>query len=362
MTGDTITSATTPFDTSLPRYLDAVHAGDRRSAVAVAMNLLDSGISPEEIITGLLAASQTAIGLGWQEGRWSVALEHRASAITEAVLQTLTDTAMRAPGAIPEGSRGRAVVACTEGEWHVLPGRMASEVLRLRGVDVSFIGPSVPAEELADFLGDDPPTAVAVTCSMPISLPGASRTIGALRGLGMYVLCGGLGFGPQGAWAGAAGADTWAPTFSAGADLLLELLPQTRPSPRLPIGPPEVTAELTLLRRDQATWVEAAVSLALAKWPHLAESDRAVRATREDLGSTLSAVGAATLTADSSLVEQYANWFELVMRAHRLPVWFVASAFELLLAVIPTEGPLLRAMAQAGLDACSPITAPIADG
>ena len=97
------------------------------------------------------------------------------------------------------------------------------------------------------------------------------------------------------------------------------------------------------------------------RWPHLAESDRAVRATREDLGSTLSAIGAAILTADSELVVQYATWFEIVMRAHSLPVWFVASAFELLLAVLPAEGPLLRAMAQAGLDACSSI-APTGDG
>lgn len=353
MADDTAAVTRTPIAASLSGYLDAVHAGDRRAAVAVAMNLLELGVPPERIITELLAQSQREIGLGWQEGRWSVALEHRASAITEAVLQTLTDTALRAPGAIQEGSRGRVVVACTEGEWHVLPGRMASEVLRLRGADVSFIGPSVPAEELAGFLGEDPPAVVAVTCSMPLSLLGATRTIGALRALGMHVLCGGRGFGDGGEWAVAVGADTWAPTFSSGADLLLTLLAETRPPPRPPVGSPAVVAEVALLRRDQTAWVEAAVSLALARWPQLATTDRGVQATREDLASTLSAIGSATLTTDPDLVGQYATWFEAVMRAHDLPVWFVASAFELLLAVVPAEVPLLRQMAQVGLRACT---------
>ena len=79
-------------------------------------------------------------------------------------------------------------------------------VLRLRGTDVSFIGPSVPAAELAAFLGDDPPAAVAITCSMPMSLTGTWRTISALRALGMTIVCGGRGFGPDGRWGLALGA------------------------------------------------------------------------------------------------------------------------------------------------------------
>ncbi len=202
------------FDAHLALYLDAVHRGDRRGAIDVAMDLLERGIGPETIITDLLARSQVEIGRGWEEGKWSVALEHRASAITESALQAVTDTALRAPGAVVEGSSGRAVVACTEGEWHVLPGRMASEVLRLRGADVSFIGPSVPADELVAMLGDDAPAAVAITCSMPMSLTGTWRTINALRAVGMTIVCGGRGFGPHGAWGRALGADLWAPDFA----------------------------------------------------------------------------------------------------------------------------------------------------
>ncbi len=339
-------------DAHLGLYLDAVHRGDRRGAIDEAMRLLENGVDAERIITDLLARSQREIGRGWAEGRWSVALEHRASAITESALQAVSETVLRAPGALVEGSRGRTVVACSEGEWHVLPGRMASEVLRLRGVDVSFIGPSVPAEELAAMLGENPPPAVAITCSMPRSLTGSWRTISAMRALGMTIVCGGRGFGRKGEWGLALGADLWAPDFSTGADLLLNA-PQSRPSPRDPIGNPALVGEVGLLRRDHGFLVEAATANALTAWPYLRETDAALRATREDLDSTLGILESATLLEDPVIVTDYAQWFESVLAARDLPLSFVPTAFALLLEVIPDELQCARRMANVGLEVCT---------
>ena len=330
-----------------------MHRGSRRDAIDVALGLLGSGLAAEHVVSGLLARAQAEVGRGWQEGRWSVATEHRASAITESALQAVIDTALRAPTAVPEGSRGRAVVACSEGEWHVLPGRMASEVLRLRGADVSFIGPSVPAEDLAAFLGDDPPVAVAITCSMPMSLGGTWRTVTALRALGMTVVCGGRGFGPYGRWGLDLGADLWAQDFADGADLLLAAIEAPRPRPREPAGDPDAVAELRVVRRDIEHLAEQATQTALAAWPFLRGSDAAQIATREDLLATLRTVASATIVGDEGLVADYVAWFESVLAARALPVAYVSTAFALLLDVLPTGLPLSRGMAIAGLDACS---------
>ena len=337
----------------LEAYLQAVHDGERRAAIAVALAALDSGVTPERVITDLLARAQEAIGLGWQQGLWCVALEHRASSITESALHAVADAAMRSPGAVPEGSRGRAVVACTEGEWHVLPGRMASEVLRLRGADVSFFGPSVPATELADALGPSAPAAVAITCSMQMSLAGSWRTISALRTLGMTIVCGGRGFGPHGRWGLALGADLWAPDFASGSDLLMAALTQARPAPREPIGSVAVIEELRIATRDHQAIVESSTATALAAWPYLREVDAAVRATREDLDSALRVISAATITGDPAILEDFAQWFESVLAARDLPVAYCSSAFALLLESLPEDLPLMRAMAQRGLDACT---------
>jgi len=327
----------TELDVDLARYLAAVRRGDRREAINVALAPAQRGVSAERVVTDLLAPAQTEIGQGWQEGRWSVSMEHLASDITESALQVVVHHAMSAPGAVREGSSGRVVVACIEDEGHVLPGRMAADVLRLRGVNVTFIGPSVPAYDLAEFLSDDLPGAVALACSMPMSLVGAWRSISALRAIGMNILCGGRGFGPDGRWGLALGADYWAPDFAAGADLLLSVLDDPAPAPREPAGAPERIAEVLTLSREHGPLVEEATRVAFASWPQVRDSDTAMRATREGLDTTLQVITAATLVGDMTLVTDHVRWFEAVLTGHGLPPALVTSAFELLLTVLPAE-------------------------
>lgn len=337
------------FVRPLSEYLEAIEAGNRRVAIRVVLDLLDSGLDAERIITDLLTRAQVEVGRGWQEGRWSVAMEHRASAITESALHALVDEAVRIPGAAPEGSQGRAVVACSEGEWHLLPGLMAVEVLRLRGADVTFVGPSVPAADLAAMVGSDPPPVVAVTCSMPLSLGGSWRTISSLREVGMTVVCGGRGFGPDGSWGLALGGDHWAATFSAGADIIIAAGQQERP----PLGSAEAIQEARFLRRDRTQYVAQAAELALSAWPSLRQTDAAIRATREDLVSTLKAVESASIVGDPELLADFVHWFQDLLQARGLPLDYVPTAFDLLLAVLPEELAGARRMATARLGMCA---------
>ncbi|HYO17527.1 MAG TPA: B12-binding domain-containing protein [Dermatophilaceae bacterium] len=336
----------------LARYLAAVHGGDRREAIDVTLALVQQGVSAERVITDLLSRAQTEIGLGWQEGRWSVATEHRASDITESALHAVVQSALNAPGAVREGSGGRVVVTCSESEWHVLPGRMAAGVLRLRGFDVTFIGPSVPADELSGFLDDDLPGAVALTCSMPMSLVGAWRSIGALRAIGLTIVCGGRGFGSDGRWGLALGADHWAPDFAAGADVLLSVLDDPAPAPREPVGAPERIAEVRILSRTHETLVEEATQAAWASCSAVPNSDAAMRETREDLAATLRVIAAATLVDDLSLVTDYVHWFEEVFAARELPRSFVSTSFEVLQGALPAELAYANKAARAGVGAC----------
>lgn len=337
----------------LAAYLEAVHRGDRRQAVDIAIALLQGGVSAERVVNEMLAPAQAEIGRGWEDGHWTVAMEHRASSITESALLALVSNAMSAPGAVKEGSRGRVVIACSEGEWHMLPAQMATEVLRLRGAEVTFIGPSVPADELAGFIGDDSPDAVAIACSMPMSLVGAWRSISALRALGMTVVCGGRGFGPDGRWGLAIGADHWAPDFIVGADIVLATVDRPSPGRREPVGTPQAVAEVRILRRENDTLVEAATQAAFVLWPTIRGSDAAMRATREDLAATLHTIAAATLVGDPDLVTGYVGWFEAVLTGHELPLAFVPSAFDLLLGVLPKELTLARDMATVGRESCA---------
>lgn len=152
----------------------------------------------------------------------------------------------------------RAVITCAEGEWHGLPGHLATSVLRVRGFDADFIGPSVPADDLVGFLDPAPPPAVIVSCTTQMPLVGAWRTISTLRSLGTRVIAGGRGFGPTGSWTVAVGADDFADSFAAGADLLTACDSLPVPRAREPVSDPAAIADAESIHPNGETAVQAA--------------------------------------------------------------------------------------------------------
>lgn len=348
---------TKPMDGDLVRarseYVDALERGDRRDAIQTALDLLYRGFSAESVLTELVAFGQTEVGEGWQHGRWSVTQEHRASAVAEAVIQAVAQHAVPIGQSVVEGSAGHVVVACAEGEWHVLPGRLVSEVLRIRGFDVDFVGPSVPAGDLATFLGPGSPTTVAISCSMPMSLVGAWHTITALRAAGKTVVCGGRGFGPDGRWGQALGADLWAGDIDTGARLLRDAVGEPPTPPRPEAVAAELVAEVNLAVRELPRVVEAAAHLANVRWPELGRHPDWIRAGPELLTFTGWTIVASTLVGDEAVVTEHVAWAESVLDAREMPRSLIAEAFSLLAAALPADLPRCLSMTRVGVAACS---------
>jgi methanogenic corrinoid protein MtbC1 len=332
-------------------YVEALGRGDRRRATEVAFDLLYRGIPASAVLTELVADGQVAVGVAWQDGRWDVAREHRASAVAEAVIQAVVLQAAPPLLAPARGERGRVAVVGAEGEWHVLPGRLVGEVLRLNGFDVDFVGPSIPAAELA--AADEFPRVVAVSCSMPSSLLGAWRTITALREAGRTIVCGGRGFGPHGMWGRALGADLGAHDLDVGMVLLDQAIASPHPAPRGDAVPTALAAEITLAERESASVVESATHLAVARWGYLAVDETWVREARGLLRLTLRAALAATLVGDDRIVTDHVRWAESVLGARRMPISLVAETFNLLLTAMPADLPQCSATARAGMAACA---------
>ncbi|MDQ3989997.1 MAG: cobalamin-dependent protein [Actinomycetota bacterium] len=186
------------------RFVELLEQADQPGAVGLVTGLAEQGAAPEALVLEVLAPAQREVGRRWEDGRWSIAQEHAATAITDTALGLL------AMDAEPHGSGRHAVVGCVEGEWHTLPTRMAAEVLRLRGWHVTFLGGSVPADDLARYVTAQRPDVVGLSCSMPVALKGAARSIAACRRAGVPVLAGGSGFGPEGRYAARLGASAWA--------------------------------------------------------------------------------------------------------------------------------------------------------
>ena len=342
-------------------YVDALGRGDRRRATEVAFDLLYRGVPADAVLTELVGAGQVEVGLAWQEGRWDVAQEHRATAVADAVIQAVAQQAWPTPHAA-RGGRGRVAVACVEGEWHVLPGRLVCEVLRLRGFEVDFVGPSVPAAELAGFLGPESPGVVAVSCSMPSSLVGGWRTITALRSAGKVIVCGGRGFGPKGVWGTALGADMGSEDMDTGVALLDDALAGPAGAPRPDAVPAAVAAEIALAVRESHRVVGAATQLAAVRGAHLVGGEASLGEARGMLAFTLRTVLAATLVGDDRIMTDHVTWAEATLAGRSRPISLVAEAFNLLATAMPADLPRCSATLEAGLAACGqrPPTAPLA--
>lgn len=164
--------------------LAALVNGDVPLAYRLAIELLAYGVPFDDIVTDVLSPVQEELGRRWAAGDLGIADEHAASAAVEDLLVRL--------GATAESPQGLAVVvAGPEHDAHALGGRVIASALALEGFRVMFLGASVPATDLGDFLEVQQPAALALSCSISTALVGAAQSIAAAHDLGIPVVGGG---------------------------------------------------------------------------------------------------------------------------------------------------------------------------
>jgi methanogenic corrinoid protein MtbC1 len=310
------------------RFVESLARRDRKAAARQALGLLKAGVTVQELVQGLLAPAQAEVGRRWEANQWSVADEHAATAISDAVLAAL---AWRMEAA---EDQGHVVVTCAEGEWHSLPARMVAEVLRTHGWQVTFLGASTPADHLRRFLAEVGAVGVVISCSVPIFLGGALRSIQAVQAAGVPALVGGRAFGPDDLRARRLGADGWAPDADGAAQLLGAWRRKPPAVGKRPAGTRD--AEPLELEAARPELVEAAMSELFLRFPPLVGySEGQLVRTREDLGYILQFLEAALLTDDPRLfLDEFLPWLARVLTSRGLPADVVAVGLEALGAVL----------------------------
>lgn len=293
----------------------------------------------------LLAEVQREVGRRWQQQEFTVADEHAATAIADLALAAACLEA--APSRPP--AEGAVVVACAEEEWHVMPALMVAEQLRAGGWDVVFLGAATPAEQLRRFLAAGPPAAVALSCTVPLHLPGARRSVSASHAAGVPVLAGGAAFGAAPGRATAIGADAWASSADSAATILAGWAGS---SPVLAAPTADETPALTLAAERPAL-VDRAMSALAARYPPMAHyTPWQLARTREDFGYIIRFVEASILATDDTIVTDFATWLASVLAARGLPGRIVPLSIGVLRDCLPNgfgeAGRLLQAMMAAG--------------
>ncbi|MCD2196014.1 cobalamin-dependent protein [Actinomycetospora endophytica] len=285
-------------------YLARLEASDETGAVVVALAAIDGGHDPEDVLLDVVAEAQREVGERWAAGTWTVVQEHVATHISERVVAAVS---RHRPAPAPTGV-GRIAVACLDGEWHGLPARLLAEVLAHHGWEVTFLGSSVPATQVAVHLNTAGPDVVAVSSSLPSRLPAARRLVEACRASGTPILAGGPAFGPDGRWARAVGADGWAPDARAAADLL---------AGQALVGDDAAVTVDDASREEQAYLHARRGELIGDLAERLRGADPSEELT-DDLGHLVDFLAAAVYVADPALLARFVRWISSLTVPHGL--------------------------------------------
>jgi len=328
-------------------YVEALARPAMRDAIRVVSGLARAGVPLADIVGRVLAPAQVEVGRRWADGTWSVAQEHTATAITEVALQAavfVTGGPVQPPEDAPS-----LVLACADGEWHALGARMAAELLRVQGIGVVYVGPSLPVEDLGDFLTAIGATALGVSCSTPLTLLGARETVRSAHAVGVPVICAGPAFGADDTRSRAIGADAWVAEPAAAA----ELLRGWRSAPPALLDAEEPQEGWQLVTADTREVVDRAFEGLAVRRPRLGSFSRPLlQRLHKELGYLVRCLGAALLVGDERLFADYADWLRQVLEVRRVPGQIVDDAYaalaDALRATFPEAAALVDQAAAAG--------------
>ncbi|MFJ9906949.1 B12-binding domain-containing protein [Streptomyces sp. NPDC101152] len=319
---------------------DHLAHADETGATALALGLLRAGVAAEDVLLRLIAPAQAAVGARWVSTEWSVAQEHAATHVSERVVSGVAAAAAELRPRDLAPAR-RVVFACVEGERHTLPARIAAEVLRLRGFDVTFLGANVLAPCMVSHLHRQGPDLVGLSCMIPVRLPAAHHLVECCRRAGAPVLAGGSGFGPGGVWARTLGADLYAPDPATAAETLAVRWPQT---PR-EAAPLEHLADEEYFRiaGQRAELLRRLLAHLLERYPRLRDPGAEhAEAVLEDLGRLPDVVAAANYVDDPQVLTDYLSFGAEFLHARGVPTAALGAA---LAALFEPLGGLPRAAA-----------------
>lgn len=187
-------------------YVDALAAGDRHRAFAVVEAAVAAGLDLRTIYLEVFQPALGEVGHWWEEGTFTVAQEHLATAITQTAMGRLAgDLFFKAPTGGPS-----LLGACVGTERHALGLRMICDLLELEGWTTTYLGSTVPSEDLVRLILDRPPQVVALSVALTPHLLPLRATIEALRSRAQtcpLLIVGGRAFGGDAALARRVGAD-----------------------------------------------------------------------------------------------------------------------------------------------------------
>jgi MerR family transcriptional regulator, light-induced transcriptional regulator len=157
-------------------FVNLLLSGDRARCSKFVADFLDKGNTVHELYESILKNALYEIGKLWEFNKISVATEHLASAIVEALLNELYHKI------IPDVRINKTViVSCVENEVHQIGLKMISDIFEMNNWNSHFLGANTPTRELLTFIENIRPDVLAISVCIYFHLPVLETMIEAVR-------------------------------------------------------------------------------------------------------------------------------------------------------------------------------------
>jgi len=172
-------------------FLNLLITGNRLKCSEIVQNMINKNISIKDLYEKVIKKALYDIGELWEHNIISVATEHLASAIVEAILNELYASVIT-----KERINKTVIVACVENEFHQIGIKMISDVFEMNGWNSRFLGANTPTKELIDFAKLINPDMLAISLSIYFHLPIMEKMIQIIRNEfpSLSILVGGQAF------------------------------------------------------------------------------------------------------------------------------------------------------------------------
>jgi len=175
------------------KYLDLLLKRDRKGALSLILDAVESGTSIVDIYLKVFQPVQREVGRLWQNGMLGVAEEHYCTAATQVIMSQLYPKIFATPG-----NGCRLLSASVSEELHEMGIRMVTDLFTLDGWDAYYLGSNTPGKSIVEVASEWSPDVVAISVTMTFHVNKAAEIIKKLRQAGngktFGILVGGLPF------------------------------------------------------------------------------------------------------------------------------------------------------------------------
>jgi len=157
-------------------FLNSLISGNRSLSSDLVHSYLNQQDSIKDLYEDVIKKALYEIGDLWEHNKISVATEHLASAIVEAILNELYLKVI----SNQKVSR-TVIIACVENEFHQIGIKMVSDIFEMNGWNTYFLGANMPTNELIKYAKTIQPDLIAVSLSIYFHLPMLENMIQSIR-------------------------------------------------------------------------------------------------------------------------------------------------------------------------------------